>query len=144
MVLELKATFLSFSLFLSFPAMDSAVSALLLRAERAPSLGTMYKQRVEGMKIRNPFVFISGNPWLFRLLWLSAHWSWLIITSSLCVCVRYKQVTAELWESDLHFLSPLWDECLKVNDLNEKKKKKKKRFFWNPKAGIPEAQACLQ
>ena len=72
-MLELKATFLSFSLFLSFPAMDSAVSALLLTAERAPSLGTMYKQRVEGMKIRNPFVFISGNPWLFRLLWLSAH-----------------------------------------------------------------------
>ena len=90
MVLELEATFLSFSPFLSFPAMDSAVSALLLMAERAPSLGTMYKQRVEGMaflKIRNPFIFISGNPWLFLAavalcsLKLTHHY---FITS--CVC----------------------------------------------------------
>lgn len=67
-MLELKATFLSLSLFLSFLAMDSVMFALLLMAERAPSLGTTYKQSVEGMaflKIRNPFVFISGNPWLF-------------------------------------------------------------------------------
>lgn len=47
-MLELKATFLSFLLFLPFPAMDSNVFALLLMAERAPSLGTKYKQEWSG------------------------------------------------------------------------------------------------